>query len=134
MLVCPRSLVSPVRRLGWKDAKFAPSTWSVYERVLVEDPRTNNFLEGWHNRFANVVGVAHPDIYRFIKSLRSEQARCEMIRRAALIGEDITAPRKKSVKLNKRIYQIVSSYEERTAGEHFLEYLEGLAHNFTYSL
>ena len=102
--------------------KFAPSTWSVYERVLVEDPRTNNFLEGWHNRFANVVGVAHPDIYRFIKSLRSEQA---------LIGEDITAPRKKSVKLNKRIYQIISSYEERTAGEHFLEYLEGLAHNFT---
>ena len=87
-----------------------------------------------HNRFANVVGVAHPDIYRFIKSLRSEQARCEMIRRAALIGEDITAPRKKSVKLNKRIYQIVSSYEERTAGEHFLEYLEGLLHNFTYIL
>ena len=36
-------------RLGWKDAKFVPSTWSVYKRILVGDPRTNNFLEGWHN-------------------------------------------------------------------------------------
>ena len=121
-------------RLGWKDAKFVPSSWSVYERVLVGDPRTNNFLEGWHNRFAGVVGVAHPDIYKFINSLKSEQARCEMIRRAALMGEDLTAPRKNSVKLNQRIYNIVSKFEERTEGEHFLDYLEGLAHNFTYQV
>ena len=26
-------------RLGWKDAKLVPSSWSVYERVLVGDPR-----------------------------------------------------------------------------------------------
>ena len=66
-------------RLGWKDAKFVPSSWSVYERVLVGDPRTNNFLKGWHNRFAGVVGVAHPDIYKFINSLKREQAGCEMM-------------------------------------------------------
>ena len=60
----------------------------------VDDTRTNNFLEGWHNRFASVA-VAHPDIYKFIKSLKSEQARGEMIRRAALIGDDMTAPRRK---------------------------------------
>ena len=71
------------------------ATWSVYERVPVDDPRTNNFLECWHNRFAGVVGVAHPDMYKFIKSLKSEQARGEMIRRAALIGDDMTAPRRK---------------------------------------
>ena len=35
-------------RLGWKDAKFVPSSWTIYERVLVGDPRTNNLLEGWH--------------------------------------------------------------------------------------
>ena len=44
-------------------------------RVLVGDPRTNNFLEGWHNRFAGAVGVAHPDICKFINSLKSERAR-----------------------------------------------------------
>ena len=121
-------------RLGWKDAKFVPSSWSVYERLFVGDPRTNNFLEGWHKRFAGVVGVAHTGIYKFINSLKSEQAHCEMIRQAALIGEDLTAPRKNSVKLNQCIYNIVSKFEERTEGEHFLDYLEGLAHNFTYQV
>lgn len=121
-------------RLGWKDGKFPPSTWSVYERVLSDDPRTNNFLEGWHNRFASIVGVSHPDIYKFIVSLKSEQARCEMIRRAALIGEDISVPRKSSITKNKRIFSIVSTFAERTEGKHFLDYLEGLAHNFTYHI
>ena len=57
----------------------------------------SDFLEGWHKRFAGVVGVAHPDIYKFINSLKSEQAQCEMIRRAAFMGEDLTAPRKNSI-------------------------------------
>ena len=48
------------------------------------------------------------------------------------MGEDLNAPRKNSVKLNQRIYNIVSKFEERTEGEHFLDYLEGLAQNFTY--
>ena len=78
--------------------------------------------------------MAHPDIYKFINSLKSEQARCEMIRRAALIGKDLLAPRKNSVKLNQRIYNIVSKFEEGTEGEHFLDYLEGLVHNFTYQV
>ena len=47
------------------------------------------------------------------------------------MGEDLTAPRTNSVKLNQRIYNIVSKFEECTEGEHFLDYLEGLAHNFT---
>ena len=68
-----------VIRLGWKEGKYPPRSCSVYERMLVDDPRTNNFLEGWHNRFASVVGVAHPEIYKFIKSLKSEQARCENV-------------------------------------------------------
>ena len=61
----------------------------------VDDPRTNNFLEGWHDKFASVLGVAHPDIYKFIKSLTSERARGKMIRRAALTGDYMTAPRRK---------------------------------------
>ena len=75
--------------------RLLEATWYVYERVPVDDPRINNFLQGWHNRFASVGGVAHLDIYKIIKFLKSEQARGEMIRRAALIGGDMTAPRRK---------------------------------------
>ena len=48
------------------------------------------------------------------------------------MGEDLSVPRKNLVKLNQRIYNIVSKFEELTEGKHFLEYLESLAHNFTY--
>ena len=61
--------------LGWKDAKFLPSTSSVYKRILVDYLHMNNVLEGWHNRLSGVVGDAHPDIKNFLKSLKSEQSR-----------------------------------------------------------
>ena len=35
-------------RLVWKEARFPPQIWSVYDRIINQDPRTNNFLEGWH--------------------------------------------------------------------------------------
>ena len=72
-----------------------------------------------------VIGVAHPDIYKFLKSLKSEQSRCEMNRRATLTGEDITAPRKSPARLSKWIYNIVFNFAERTEEEYFLDYIEG---------
>ena len=45
---------------------------------------------------AGITGsLVSPDIYKFIKSLKSEQGRGEMIRQAALIEEDMTAQRRK---------------------------------------
>jgi hypothetical protein len=82
-------------RLVWKAGKFPLQAWSVYERVLNQDPRTNDFLEGWHRRFGSIVGVAHPDVYKFIASLKSEQAWSEMVRRSAIMGEACDAIKKK---------------------------------------
>ena len=42
---------------------------SKYARVTADDPRTNN----WHDRLGSV--VANPGIYKFINSLKNEQAR-----------------------------------------------------------
>ena len=60
--------------------------------ALAEDTHKNKFLEGWHNRFACVMDVAHPDIYNFIKSLKSvlviihkKQQRCGQV--SASVGE-----------------------------------------------
>ena len=37
----------------------------VYERVLNDEPRTTNMLEGWHRRFSTVLTKHHPNIYDF---------------------------------------------------------------------
>ena len=65
-------LVLRLRRPRWKEPKFAPRLWSVYERVLNDEPRTTNMLEGWHRRFSTVVAKHHPNIYDFIGCLRAE--------------------------------------------------------------
>ena len=62
-------------RLVWKEARFPPKIWSVYDRVINQDHRTNNFLE-------------HPDIYKFLSKLTGEQAHTEISRREILRGED----------------------------------------------
>ena len=76
-----------LRRPRWKEPKFAPRLWSVYERVLNDEPQTTNMLEGWHRRFSTVVAKHHPNIYDFIGCLRAEQARKEMVVSKLIIGE-----------------------------------------------
>ena len=75
-------------RLVCKEARFPPKIWSVYDRVINQDHRTNNFLEGWHRRFSSIVDVQHPDIYKFLSKLTGEQAHTEISRREILRGED----------------------------------------------
>lgn len=48
--------------------------------------------------------VSHPDIYKFLTSLKGEQAGTEMIIGALVRGEEPDGPRKKEITKNKRIY------------------------------
>ena len=38
------------------------------------DARTNNMCEGWNNKFFNLVGHAHPSIWRVIECCQKEEA------------------------------------------------------------
>ena len=44
--------------------------WNVNTRVQGHLPRTNNHLEGWHNRFAQIVEQFHPHIWKFTDTLK----------------------------------------------------------------
>lgn len=43
--------------------------WNVHNREF----RTNNHLEGWHNKFNNKVGTRHPNIWRTINAFQMEE-------------------------------------------------------------
>ena len=100
-------LVLRLRRQRWKKTKFAPRLWSVYERVLNDEPRTTNMLERWHRRFSTVVTKHHPNIYDFIGRLRTEQARTDMVVSKLIMGETPKAPRKMEKAKTDRIKKIV---------------------------
>jgi hypothetical protein len=41
----------------WIEGRFSQPTWNHYQ---TEGPRTNNHLEGWHNKLKKRFGIAHP--------------------------------------------------------------------------
>jgi hypothetical protein len=43
--------------------------WNVHDATVNGDARTNNMCEGWNDNFFNLVGHAHPSIWRVIESL-----------------------------------------------------------------
>ena len=55
-------LVLRIREPTWKRPKFSPKLWSVHDRVLNNEPRTTNTLEGWYRRFRSIVVKHHPNI------------------------------------------------------------------------
>ncbi len=49
--------------------------WNVYQ---AKGPRTNNHLEGWHNRLNKIVGKPHPNLFQLIRTFQQEEASTHM--------------------------------------------------------
>ena len=113
------------REPRWQNPKFQPKLWCVYERVLNDEPRTTNMLEGWHRRFGIIVAKHHPNIYDFIGCLRSEQSRTETLVSKLIMGEEPKDMKHEIKVKNKRIKKIVQQFGERDP----IAYLKGLAYN-----
>jgi hypothetical protein len=55
------------------------------------DARTNNMCEGWNNKFFNLVGHAHPSIWRVIEWCQKEEATVRtIIQQDALVTHQLS--------------------------------------------
>ncbi|CAF3325004.1 unnamed protein product [Rotaria socialis] len=52
--------------------------WNVYDRTVVNLPRSNNSIEGWQNAFARLVAIVHPSITKLTEKIRREQSKFEV--------------------------------------------------------
>uniref|UniRef100_A0A914WME3 MULE transposase domain-containing protein n=1 Tax=Plectus sambesii TaxID=2011161 RepID=A0A914WME3_9BILA len=50
--------------------KFPPQLWSVHTQTLTDQERTNNKVEGWHNRINNFMEHSHLAFYVFLDELK----------------------------------------------------------------
>lgn len=100
-----------------------PAMWNVYQSAL----RTNNDVEGWHNRFSKAVNKHHPNIWHFITCLITEQAMSEVTLQQIAAGQNVRESNKKYVKLNSRINRL----RQRFAGGRLnvMEFVTGVSHN-----
>ena len=54
--------------------RFPPELWNAHVGTINDCPRTNNFCEGWNNKFYHLVGHQHPSVWKLIKMLQKEES------------------------------------------------------------
>lgn len=105
---------------------FKPEIWSVYERTLNNEARTNNYAEAAHRRLQNELCMDHPSIWKLINGLKNVQNLHDMEYEQFIAGREPPKKRKKYQECDARILQIVQGYQnDRT----LFEYLKAISSN-----
>lgn len=70
------TFVSGVSARGRRRAqppRYAPDTWNVFDATVNGMARTNNFVESWHARFAQLIVTHHANVWKFLDHLKLDQ-------------------------------------------------------------
>lgn len=86
--------------------------------------RTNNSIEGWHNKLSSFVGCHHPQFFKFLGFLKKEQVLQDINVIQINSGMDIQRKNKKFITLNVRLMKVVQSYNV----DDWNNYLDAVAH------
>ena len=104
---------------------FPIQRWNMFHRTHQELPRTNNHIEGWHQRFQTLCSSSHPTLWKFLELLKKEQSinRTEILQAEG--GHPPPAQRRRYVDCNERILTILDDYANREN----MRYLRSIADN-----
>ena len=58
-------------RVVRSEPRWAHRRWSVYDRVLCDIPRTNNFCESYNKQLNSSIENKKPPFYTFVKKLQA---------------------------------------------------------------
>lgn len=89
------------------------------------DIRTNNNVEGWHNRFANAIGKHHPNIWEFLLVVQNEQANTEVELQQMAAGGRIVRNKRKYVRVAKAVKTLRRRY--RRGHLNTLQFIRGIS-------
>lgn len=106
---------------------FPPEIWSVHDLVELGCPRTQNVVEGWHNRWNNLIGKAHIGVYKIIEEMRKEQKQTDL--QVECINRGAPRPTKRNQYANRE-NRILSIFDERN-DRSLIDFLRGIAHNIS---
>lgn len=107
-----------------KPPLFGIDLWNSYEDVKNDLPRTNNAVEGWHHRFANIIDKQHAEIGTMINSIKKEQNLTEVLIEQLKTGREIAQPKRKKYKtFDTRLKNVIDDYDR----DNIVEYLKNLS-------
>jgi hypothetical protein len=97
--------------------------WNVYRAKL----RTNNDLEGWHNRFSNLVLKHYPNIWHFILFLNAEHDATFVTTPQLLAGQAIQRRFAPQEAIEKRLRKLCRRYRHGHIG--VVDYITAVSYN-----
>ncbi|KAB0800989.1 hypothetical protein PPYR_05343 [Photinus pyralis] len=109
---------------GRRDAMFPPEMWSVYQRVINNQDRTNNHAEAAHRRLQVELGMNHPTLWKFITA--QVQKGRDVVYEQLVAGRTPPKKLKKYRDADSRIRRIVTDYHNRNV----IAYLRGISINY----
>jgi len=56
------------------EPRFPPPVWNAYEAVIHDEHRTNNMVEGYHNKFQKSIQAFHTRIWRYLEAIKKDQS------------------------------------------------------------
>ena len=96
---------------------------------MIDGPRTNNILEGWHSRVKTLAGKAHLNIFEMVELFKTEQSHMEA---SIAAGGTVRSKGPSRTRKEERIKKIEDKFD---AGDYTLvEYfsaISGLVFSFT---
>ena len=72
---------------------------SMYQRVELERPGSNNAVEGWQRAFQHTEGYAHPAVYKLNNSMRLEQSHTETLKAKIDVWQNVVRKSQKYVRV-----------------------------------
>ena len=106
---------------------FPIELWNAYDRMIINLPRLNNSIEGWHNVFAKRVAIVHPSVTKLTERIRREQSKFEMDIAQIRQGQEPKPKKVQYRKLDEMIKRLVDDYSNVELDA----YLNGLTANMS---
>ncbi len=101
---------------------FPLRQWNVFES---ESYRTNNHLEGWHNRLKRVVGKPHPNIYEFVEVIQREQTTTKVSLSQHEAGAHPSHRALRAINRDRKIKELKARFEGNSLALN--EYVRGMS-------
>ena len=105
--------------------RFDHALWNVTTRVQQNLPRTNNYLEGWHNRLSGMLNSAHPSIWECIDVLKKDSALNHMLMAQMVAGAPPPLQKRVYRDVNTSIQALLQGYQLANV----IAFLRGISYN-----
>ncbi|CAG8743860.1 8662_t:CDS:2 [Dentiscutata erythropus] len=102
------------------------AAFDIIKPLMPSNATEINFVEGWHNRWSNIVGKAHLGTYTIIEEMRKEQ-QVDMQIEYVLHSEPCPTQHKHLVDHEKKIISVFNNRDTYTV----VDFLRGIAYNIS---